>query len=159
MTQRQLLDFRRQNFAEKQCELDTYRITTTSNACNFMGRYFTQIDGATIGGLESASVIDIYGTVFIDSKIEENIINEDNNWKRYRHDSFSISLQISKDTEIEKIKWINENTLKDKIKFTMEFIQDEMIFLNTKLVTKPIAGKKDVITTDIYSKKQTLTSI
>ena len=54
---------------------------------------------------------------------------------------------------------MNENTLKDKIKFTMEFIQDEMIFLNTKLVTKPIAGKKDVITTDIYSKKQTLTSI
>ena len=54
---------------------------------------------------------------------------------------------------------MNENTLKDKMKFTMEFSQDEMVFLNTKLVTKPIAGKKDDITTDIYSKKQTLTSI
>ena len=49
----------------------------TSNTCNFIGRHFTQIDGATISGPESASVNDIYGAVFINSKIEENIINED----------------------------------------------------------------------------------
>ena len=48
----------------------------TSNSCNFMGKYFTQVDGATIGGPESASLTDIYGAVFIDSKIEENIISE-----------------------------------------------------------------------------------
>ena len=40
-----------------------------SNTCNFMGRHFTQIDGATIGGPESASLTDIHGAVFIDSKI------------------------------------------------------------------------------------------
>ena len=47
----------------------------TSNTCKVIGRHFTQIDGTTIGGPESASVADLYGAVFIDSKIEENIIN------------------------------------------------------------------------------------
>ena len=42
-----------------------------------MGRRFTQINEATTGGPDSASVSDIYGAVFIDSKIELNIINED----------------------------------------------------------------------------------
>ena len=39
----QLLDFRSQNFPEKQWILDTLTIATISNTCNFMGRYFTQI--------------------------------------------------------------------------------------------------------------------
>ena len=85
-----------------------------------MGRHFTQIDGAIIGGPEWASVTEIYGAVFIDSKIEENIIIEDEDWKRYRDDSFSISLQTCEEREIEKTKRMNENTAKDKIKFTME---------------------------------------
>ena len=87
----QLLDFRSQNFPEKQRVLDACVITMISNICGFMSRYFTKIDGAIIGGPESTSVTDIYGVVF-HSKIEENIINEDEDWKRYREDSFSISL-------------------------------------------------------------------
>ena len=67
----QLLDTRKENIPEKQCILDALTITMTSNSCNFMGKYFTQVDGATIGGPESTSVTDIYGAVFIDSKIEE----------------------------------------------------------------------------------------
>ena len=67
-------------------------IAMTSNAFNFMGRHFTQMNGATIGGPDSASVNDIYGAMFIDSKIELNIINEDERWKRYRDDSFLIFL-------------------------------------------------------------------
>ena len=39
----QLLDFRNQNFPEKQWILDALTIATISNTCNFMGRYFTQI--------------------------------------------------------------------------------------------------------------------
>ena len=77
----QLLDTRNKNFPEKQCILDALAITMTSNTCNFMGKYFMQVDGATIGGSESASITDIYGAVFIDSKIEENIINENEDWK------------------------------------------------------------------------------
>ena len=93
----QLLDFCSQNFPGKQCILDAPAITLASNACNFMGRHFTQIDGAAVGGPESASVTGIYGAVFIDSKIEENIINEDEDWKQYRDDSSLISLQTCKE--------------------------------------------------------------
>ena len=60
----QLLDTRNENFPEKQCILDALAITMTSNTCNFMGKYFTQVHGATIGGSESGSVTDIYGAVF-----------------------------------------------------------------------------------------------
>ena len=101
---------RSQNFLE-----DSLTITMTSNTVNFMGRHFTQIDGATIGGPESASVTYIYGAVFIDCKIEENSkINEDEDWKRYRDDSFSISLRTCEERETEKTKWRNENIVKIK---------------------------------------------
>ena len=42
----------------------------------------------------------------------------------------------------EKTKWMNENVVKDKIKFTIECSQDEMVFLYTKFVATPIADKK-----------------
>ena len=50
-------------------------------------------------------------------------------------------------------KWMNENIVKDKIKFTMECSQDEILFLDKNIVATPIADKKVVITTDMYSKK------
>ena len=43
--------------------------------------------------------------------------------------------------------------MKDKMKFAMECSQDEMVFLDTKIVAIPIAEKKVAITTDMYSKK------
>ena len=149
----QLLDTRNENFPEKQCILDALAITMTSSTCNFMGKYFTQVDGATISGPESASVTDIYGAVFIDSKIEENIINENEDWKRYIDDSFSISLQSSREREIEKTNWMNDDIVKNKIKFTMECSQNEMVFLDTKIIATTISEKQVVITTNIYSKK------
>ena len=48
---------------------------------------------------------------------------------------------------------MNENIVKDKIKFTIEYSQDEMVFLDTKIVATPIADEKVVITTDMHSKK------
>ena len=48
----------------------------TSNTCDFMGLRFTQIDGATTCRPESASVTDIYGAVFLDSRFKENVMNE-----------------------------------------------------------------------------------
>ena len=137
----QLLDTRKENIPEKQCILDALAITMTNNSCNFMAKYFTQVDGATFGGPESASITDIYGAAFIYSKIEENIINEIEDWKRYRDDSFSISLQTSKERDIEKTEWMNNNIVKDKIKFTMECSQDEIIFLDTKIIPTPISDK------------------
>ena len=43
-------------------------------------------------------------------------------------DSFSISLQSSREREIEKTNWMNDNIVKNKIKFTMECSQNEMVF-------------------------------
>ena len=40
-----------------------------------------QVDGAIIGESESISVTDIYGAVFINSKDEESIINEYQDWE------------------------------------------------------------------------------
>ena len=40
----QLLDFRSQNFPDKQRTLDALAITMTSDTFNFMGRHFMQID-------------------------------------------------------------------------------------------------------------------
>ena len=43
----------------------------TSNNCSFLGKHFTQIDGATIGGANAGSVTDIYGAEYIDKIIYE----------------------------------------------------------------------------------------
>ena len=48
---------------------------------------------------------------------------------------------------------MSENIVKDKMKLTMECSQDEMVFLDTKIVAISIAKKKVVITTDMYPKK------
>ena len=68
-----------------------------------MGRHFTLIGGATAGGSEWASVTAIYGGVFIDSRIQENIINKDENC--YRGYSFLIFLKTCKESKIEKTKY------------------------------------------------------
>ena len=119
----QLLDFCNQDLPKKQYTLDALAIRMTSNTCNFMGKHFTQIDVATISGPESASVIDIFGADFIDSKTEKNITNEHEDWERYRYDSFSIPLLTSIEREIEKTKWVNEDILKDKIDFMMNVVK------------------------------------
>ena len=95
----QLLNSRSQNFPEKQCILDALATMMTSNTYKFMGIHFTQIDGAAIGEPESASATKIYGTVFIDSKIEENVINENEDWKL---SVFSISWRTCEERETEK---------------------------------------------------------
>ena len=47
---------------------------------------------------------------------------------------------------------MNENIL-NNIKFTMAYSQDQMIFLDIKIVAIPIVEKKVVITRDKYSKR------
>ena len=46
--------------------IEALEITMSSNNTKFEGRFFTQSNGATIGGPESASVTDIFGAIFID---------------------------------------------------------------------------------------------
>ena len=148
-----LLDTRERNIPDKECILEALRITMNSNNCQFLNQHFTQIDGATIGGPESASVTDIYGAVFIDKVIEDNIINNQEDWKRYRDDSWSVSTNTSLDRESDKTEWMNENVVKGKIRFTMEASQTEMIFLDTKVSPVTAGEGKVLLSTDMYSKK------
>ena len=110
---KKLLETREKNYPDRDSICEALQITMSSNNCEFLGRHFTQIDGATIGGPESASVTDIYGAVFIDEKIVENIINKEEDWKRYRDDSCSISTNTTAERESSKTEWMNNNIVKD----------------------------------------------
>ena len=46
--------------------LEALEITMSSNNGSFANNFFTQVNGATIEGPESASVTDIFGAVYID---------------------------------------------------------------------------------------------
>ena len=149
----QLLDTRTENNPPKECILDALKITMKSNNCEFLGRHFTQIEGATIGGPESASVTDIFGAIHIDKKIMENVIQDDEDWKRYRDDSWSISTNTSKEREEDKTRWMNYNVVKDKIKFTMEASQKQLVFLDTEINVKQVDDEKIILVSDMYSKE------
>ena len=49
-----------------ECVLEVLEITMSSNNGSFANNFFTQVNGALIGGPESASVTDIFGAVYID---------------------------------------------------------------------------------------------
>ena len=49
-----------------ECVLEALEITMSSNNGSFAYNFFTQVNRATIGGPESASVTDIFGAVYID---------------------------------------------------------------------------------------------
>ena len=53
------------------CILEALEITMSSNNGKFLDGNFTQINGATIGGPESASVTDIFGAIYIDRVVNE----------------------------------------------------------------------------------------
>ena len=54
----------------------------------FQEKLFTQIEGATIGGTESASVTNIFGTVYIDEVARQgNGSLKPSDWRRYRDDT------------------------------------------------------------------------
>ena len=44
----------------------------SSNTTEFDTRFFTQIDGATVGSPDSGSIMDIFGTIHTNKKIQEN---------------------------------------------------------------------------------------
>ena len=49
-----------------ECMLEALEITMSFNNGKFANNFFTQINGATIGGPESVSVTDIFRVIYID---------------------------------------------------------------------------------------------
>ena len=61
----------------------------SSNSTEFDSRFFTQIDGATIGSPDSGSVTDIFGAIYIDKVIQDQCPIEPENYRRYRDNCMS----------------------------------------------------------------------
>ena len=112
------------------CTLEALRITMSTNTRKFGNRFFTQINGATIGGPESASVMDIFGAVYIDPKA---IQAGSKNWKRYCDDTLDIEENWDSQKVKEFTQYLNESVLKDKIKFEEESSGHELVFLDIKV--------------------------
>ena len=72
------------------CVLEALEITMSSNQGKFRNNFFTQINGATIGGPESASVTDIFGAVYVDPVAERGGPFAPTKWKRYRDDTWDL---------------------------------------------------------------------
>ena len=60
------LEERKSNFPPTECIVEAISLVMSSNNCQFQDEHYTQINGATIGGPESASTTDIFGAIFLD---------------------------------------------------------------------------------------------
>ena len=116
-----------------ECILEALKITMTSNNGEFLKRHFTQINGATIGGPASASVTDIFGAVFIDPVAKEEGPLIPGDWKRYRDDTWDIEENVNEKDLVQFTEYMNVKVLRDKIKFTLEHSETELVFLDTKV--------------------------
>ena len=99
----------------KQCISEALQITMSCNNATFLGSHFTQINGATIGEPESASVTDIFGAEFIDQIAMRGGPIEPDNWKRYRDDTLDIKANCTLKELKEFTDYLNENVLPGKI--------------------------------------------
>ena len=125
----------------KACICEAVQITMTSNNCSKTGRFLTQINGATIGGPDSASITDIFGGQFIDPVAERGIrtnageVLEPTDWRRYRDDTWNIeACELAKPGNILRFTGhLNENICKGKIIFEPDNDPKELTFLDTKV--------------------------
>ena len=74
---------------QKECIKEAVEITMTRNNCCFLGKHYTQVDGATIGGPSSGSITDIYGAEYIDNIVYEVCPYNVQEYRRYRDDTIN----------------------------------------------------------------------
>ena len=117
-----ILDERGTNLPQnsKNCILEALSITMSSYNGHFLGELFTQIDGATIGGPESASVTDIFGAVYVDEMARQgNEHLRPIDRRRFRDDTWDIEEDCDDISAKRFTDHLNENILRDKIKFEL----------------------------------------
>ena len=148
---RTLLTTRESNNPSEECILEAMEITMSSNQFGFMGSFYTQIDGATIGGKDSGSITDIFGAEVIDKKIREQCPLPTDHYVRYRDDTFEIS-ELSEQQENAKTEWLNNNIYKN-IKFEGKTSKDKIENLDTEISIEPDHNGNLRLVSDIYSKK------
>ena len=131
----------------KESILEALQITMSCNNATFLGSHFTQVNGATIGGPESACVTDIFGAEFIDQIAMRGGPIEPENWKRYRDDTLDIKANCTLKELEEFTNYLNENVLPGKILFVMENSREKLSFLDVN-----IGLTEGYLITEIYSK-------
>jgi hypothetical protein len=138
------------NLIDKDCILEAVKITMSCNNVEYHNRHFTQINGATIGGPNSASVTDIFGAIFIDKVIEEKCPYEVGEYARYRDDTVNINWNSSIEEQNNITNWLNEEIYKDRIIFTMDPLENNRTSINFLDIKATIVDGK--IITETYSK-------
>ena len=79
-----------------ECIKEALAITMLSNNGTFNSTFFTQVNGATIAGPESASTTDIFGAIHIVTVAREgdgSLIPQD--WKRHRDDTYDTNINCT----------------------------------------------------------------
>ena len=79
------------------CVLEAIEIAMSLNSTQFDWTLFTQIDGATIGSLESGSITDIYGALHTDQVLIQQCPIVPQNYKRYRDDTIDVCRDSSQE--------------------------------------------------------------
>ena len=105
----------------------------SSNSAVFDSRFFTQIDGATIGSPDSGSVTDIFGAIYIDDVLEKDCPIPPENYGRFRDDTLDICTNSTKEEQNQVTTWMDQNIYEGKIKFEMKCDDKELEFLDTKI--------------------------
>ena len=120
----------------------------SSNNCEFQEKHYTQINGATIGGPESASTTDIFRAVFIDEPALKEGPFEPLEFCGYRDDMFDVEITKTK----EEINAFTDflNGLIPGIRFKPKIREDKIDFLDTMvtiengyLITSPYSKPTD----------------
>ena len=130
---KKLQETRECNVPSTECIPEAIEITMSSNSRRFNDRFFTQVDGATIGSPDSESVTDIFGAIHIDKKFIEESSRKPENYKRYRDDPIDIVRNSSEKEQKQITEWMNNNIYLNKIIFKIESIGQEVNFLDTKV--------------------------
>ena len=68
-------------------------------------------------------------------------------WKRYRDDTWDIKENVNEKDLVQFTEYMNAKVLKDKIKFTLEYSETELVFLDAK-----VHLKNGFLIPEIYSK-------
>ena len=118
----------------KECILEALSITLSSYNGQFQEKLFTQIEGATIGGPESASVTDTFEAVHIDEVARQGDGSlKPNGWRRCRDDTWDTE-EVCDDHMVKNFTdHLNETILTDKIKFEPVAKETVLEFLDVKV--------------------------
>ena len=110
----------------------------------FQGRYYEQVEGATMGPPIGPIVANLYMEAF-EVQALNTAPHPPSLWKRFVDDTFVVIQSSHKDSFIEHI-----NSIEDRIQFIMEECRSDgsMPFLDTLVIPQPDGG----LSTTVYRK-------